>query len=120
MSYANRTESLQRQIDDAIAEGWRIESETPERVVLVKRNVGSLGVHLIVALLTGWWSFGLVNLVYGAYKYLNDSQRRVLREGTACPECGASVAADASYCQNCGTELPRTAADVETETTSAS
>ncbi|MFC7081205.1 zinc ribbon domain-containing protein [Halorussus caseinilyticus] len=118
MSYANRSESLQRQIDDAIADGWRIESETPERVVLVKRNVGSLGVHLILALLTGWWSFGLVNLVYGGYKYLNDSQRRVVREGTACPECGASVAADASYCQHCGTDLG--AAGTETTTTSES
>ncbi|WP_137283713.1 zinc ribbon domain-containing protein [Halorussus salinisoli] len=118
MSYANRTERLQRQIDDAIADGWRIESETPERVVLVKRNFGSLGVHLIIALLTGWWSFGVINLVYGAYKYLNDSQRRVLREGEACPECGASVSPSATYCQNCGTELPGTT--VETETTSAS
>jgi ribosomal protein S27AE len=119
MSYANRTESLQREIDDAIAEGWRIESETPERVVLVKRNVGSLGVHLALALLTAWWSFGLVNLVYGAYKYLNDSQRRVLREGTACPECGASVAADASYCQNCGVELPGGAVEAKSESIDA-
>ena len=109
MSYATanvRSERLQRQIDDAIAEGWKIETETPERVVLVKRNVGDLVVHLVLAVLTGWWSFGLVNLVYGAYKYLNDSQRRVLRDAVACPECGASVPAGASYCQNCGTEIP--------------
>jgi ribosomal protein S27AE len=124
MSYANRSENVQREIDAAIADGWRIESETPERVVLVERNVGSLGVHLILAVLTGWWSFGLVNLVYGAYKYLNDSQRRVLREGTACPECGASVSPDASYCQNCGTDLPGATVEsevrTESETTSAS
>ncbi|WP_435180022.1 zinc ribbon domain-containing protein [Halorussus sp. AFM4] len=116
MSYANRSENLQREIDDLIARGWRIESETPERVVMVKRNVGSLGVHLLLAILTGWWSFGLVNLVYGGYKYLNDSQRRVIREGTSCPECGASVAPDASYCQNCGTELLDVEAAGVTET----
>ncbi|WP_276300232.1 zinc ribbon domain-containing protein [Halorussus lipolyticus] len=123
MTYGNRSERLQREIDDAIADGWRIESETPERVVLVKRNLGSIGVHLILAVLTGWWSFGVVNLVYGAYKYLNDSQRRVLRDGAACPECGASVAPNASYCQNCGTGLDSEAvgfgtdAATETETT---
>ncbi|UPV72952.1 zinc ribbon domain-containing protein [Halorussus limi] len=116
MSYANRSENLQREIDDAIARGWKIESETPERVVLVKRNVGNLAVHLILAVLTGWWSFGLVNLVYGGYKYLNDAQRRVVREGTACPECGASVSPDASYCQNCGTELPGPPVEAEAET----
>jgi len=111
MSYASRSERLQRRIDDAVADGWRIESETPERVVLVKQTVGSLWVHLVLAVLTAWWSFGLINLVYGGYKYLNDTRRRVLREGTACPECGASVSPDASYCQHCGTEL----ADAERE-----
>jgi hypothetical protein len=108
MSYGRtntRSERLQREIDDAIAAGWKIETETPERVVLVKRTVGSLGVHLVLAVLTGWWSFGLVNLVYGAYKYLNDTQRRVLRDATPCPECGASVATDANYCKNCGAEV---------------
>ena len=115
MSYTKtRSESLQRRIDDAIAEGWKIETETPERIVLVKRNFGDLGVHVFLALLTGWWSFGLVNLVYGGYKYLNDSQRRVLRDERACPECGASVAADAEYCQNCGTEMPAMTAGTRT------
>ena len=119
MSYANRSERLQREIDDAIADGWQIESETPERVVLVRRNYGSLGVHLILAVLTGWWSFGVINLVYGGYKYLNDSQRRVLRDGEACPECGASVASGASYCQNCGSDLARGASDTVTGTDTA-
>jgi RNA polymerase subunit RPABC4/transcription elongation factor Spt4 len=108
MSYtANaRSQRLQRKIDDAIANGWEIETETPERVVLVKRTVGDLGVHLVLAVLTAWWSFGLVNVAYGAFKYVNNAQRRVLRDDRACPECGASVAADAEYCSNCGAEMP--------------
>jgi ribosomal protein S27AE len=110
MSYTatNRSERLQHEIDDAIAEGWKIETETPERVVLVKRTVGDLGVHLILAVLTGWWSFGVVNLVYGAYKYLNDAQRRVVRDRAACPECGASVDTGANYCQHCGNDIAET------------
>ncbi|WP_158057881.1 zinc ribbon domain-containing protein [Halorussus halophilus] len=107
--YAKRTEDLQREIDDAIVEGWRIESETPERVVLVKRNYGDLGIHVLLAVLTAWWSFGLINIAYGAFKYVNDSQRRVLRDSRSCPECGMSVAADAEYCQHCGAEMPATA-----------
>ncbi|WP_132056995.1 zinc ribbon domain-containing protein [Halorussus amylolyticus] len=110
MSYtpATRSERLQRQIDDAIADGWKIETETPERIVLVKRTVGDLGVHIVLAILTAWWSFGLVNVVYGGYKYLNDSQRRVLRDDRGCPECGVSVPAGANYCANCGTDLAET------------
>ena len=114
MSYATtnaKSERLQREIDEAIAAGWKIETETPERVVLVKRNFGDLGVHLILAVLTAWWSFGLVNSAYGVYKYLNDSKRRVLRDSIACPECGASVPSGASYCQNCGTDVTGIAAN---------
>lgn len=112
--YAKRTEDLQREIDDAIVEGWRIESETPERVVLVKRNYGDLGIHVLLAVLTAWWSFGLINIAYGAFKYVNDSQRRVLRDSRSCPECGMSVAADAEYCQHCGAEMPATAPSTAT------
>lgn len=126
MSYATtnaRSERLQREIDAAITEGWKIETETPERVVLVKRNFGTLGVHLLLAVLTGWWSFGFVNLAYGAYKYVNDSRRRVLRDTAACPECGSSVPMGASYCQNCGTDVsgvgPGVGAATGADTTSA-
>lgn len=115
MSYVtDRSANLQRRIDDAIADGWRIESETPERVVLVKRNYGDLGLHVLLAVVTAWWSFGLVNLVYGGYKYLNDSQRMVLRDERTCPECGVSVSADAEFCPNCGTQLPAVTAGVRT------
>lgn len=120
MSYdsraTGRTESLQRELDDAIVEGWRIESETPERVVIVKRDYGDLGIHVLLAVLTAWWSFGLINIAYGAFKYVNDSQRRVLRDSRSCPECGLSVAADAEYCQHCGTEMPMVTTTVATET----
>ena len=73
-----RSQRARREIEDAISMGWRIDSETPERVVLVKREFGSVGVHLIIALLTFWWTMGVGNVAYAAYKYFNDSQRRVV------------------------------------------
>lgn len=102
-----RSERIRREIDAALQAGWTIEDESPERVVLVKRNYGDLGVHVIIALLTAWWSFGVLNAVYAAYKYLNDSRRRVLWEsGRSCPNCGDPAAADADYCRACGEDLP--------------
>jgi hypothetical protein len=49
-----RSERARREIEDALAAGWRIESEGPHRVVLVDREFGSVGGHLVVALLTFW------------------------------------------------------------------
>ena len=120
-SHTRRTEELQRQIDEAIVEGWRIESETPDRIVLVKREYGNLGVHVLLAVLTAWWSFGLINVAYAAFKYANDSQRRVLRDSQTCPECGTAVPAGARYCEHCGAELPATTGSPRvTETSEAS
>lgn len=73
-----RSERSRREIEDALATGWRIESETPERVVLVDRQFGDIGVHLIIALLTAWWTMGLGNVAYAAYKYFNDTKRRIV------------------------------------------
>ncbi|WP_135822626.1 zinc ribbon domain-containing protein [Halostella litorea] len=102
-----RTERIRREVDEALRAGWTIEDESSERVVLVKRSYGSLGVHAVIAVLTAWWSFGVVNAVYAGYMYLNDSSRRVLWESDrSCPNCGTRAAADAEYCSNCGEDLP--------------
>lgn len=71
-------DSVRREITELVESGWRIESETPERVTLVKRNFGSAKAHLIIALLTIWWLVGIPNVLYAAYKYFDDSERTVV------------------------------------------
>ena len=108
-----RSNRLQREIDDLVAEGWTIEDEDRHRVVLVDREFGSVASHILVALLTVWWTMGLGNVVWGAYNYVSRSQRQVLWERrTNCPTCGAEVSGDAAYCPSCG-------ADVESHGTDA-
>lgn len=101
-----RSTRLERQVDDLVAQGWTIEEETPDRVVMVDREYGSVGSHLLVALLTIWWTMGIGNVLWGAYNYVSNSRRRVLWEERAdCPNCGADVSADAAYCPSCGEDL---------------
>lgn len=71
-------ESYRRQVTTMIESGWRVEEDTPERVTLVKREFGSPGVHLVLAILTIWWAMGVPNLLYAAYRYFRDSQRTVV------------------------------------------
>ncbi|SEW00670.1 zinc ribbon domain-containing protein [Natrinema salifodinae] len=103
-----RSKRLQREIDDLVAQGWRIEEETPDRIVLVDREFGSLASHVLVALLTFWFTMGLGNVVWAAYNYVSKSRRRVLweeRDATTCPSCGADVPTSADYCPSCGEDV---------------
>lgn len=67
-------------IDDKKVEGWDVKSRQGDRVILVKRGWGSLGSHLLVALLTAWWTFFIGNAVYAAYKYFMDTDQMVIRK----------------------------------------
>lgn len=61
-------------------------------MTLVNREVGSAGGHLLVAVLTIWWTMGVGNLLYGAYKYLADSERTVVwKNGPDGPDERAST-----------------------------
>lgn len=71
-------ETYRRQVTRMIESGWRVEEDTPERVTLVRREYGSPGVHLVLAIFTIWWAMGVPNLLYAAYKYFTDSQRTVV------------------------------------------
>lgn len=71
-------DAFRREVTELVESGWRIESETPKRITLVKRNFGSARNHLIIALLTIWWLMGVPNVLYAAYKYFDDSDRTIV------------------------------------------
>lgn len=78
------TERYRDEVTRLVEAGWRIEDETPERVVLVDRDYGDPTVHVLLAVLTLWWSFGAVNLLYGLYRYLATAERTVVwKDGRA-------------------------------------
>ena len=74
----DHTDSYRREVTAKVESGWRIEDETPDRITLVRREFGDLGVHVIIAVLTLWWTMGLGNVLYAVYKYFTESQRTIV------------------------------------------
>ena len=72
------SQRLERRIGQESVDGWRLESIEGERAVLKKPNYGSVFGHVLVLFLTGWWTFGLGNVVYAAYRFLNDSEYKIV------------------------------------------
>lgn len=74
------SEPMQKRIEDEEIEGWELYEERADKVVLVKRKYGTLGGHALIAILTVWWTAGLGNATYAAYKYFFDADKKVIRE----------------------------------------
>ena len=81
MSVEEKQDRLQRKIDDAMAEGWKLKDHQGDRAVM-SRNRGGYGSfwwHLVVLILTVWWTAGLGNIAYAWWYHRKQAQRRVLR-----------------------------------------
>lgn len=71
---------LERRIGQEAINGWRLTSIEGDRAVLKRSSFGSTLGHVLIAVLTVWWSFGLLNLVYAAYAYHTHSEYKVVDE----------------------------------------
>jgi len=72
-------EELTRKVEDYKVEGWSVKEEHDNRVVMHKPNFGTMIGHLLVAVFTLWWSFGVGNLVYLGFCYLKRTPQTVVR-----------------------------------------
>jgi len=53
-----------RTVDDFITQGYAIISEGAESIKLRKKTWGSVGGHVLVVIIFGWWTFLISNLIY--------------------------------------------------------
>lgn len=67
-------DEFRRRVEGHLARGWTIEHDYGDRVVLVDRDVGSIGVHVLLLVFTG----GVGNLIYAWYRYTTGAKRRYL------------------------------------------
>ena len=58
----------ERTVDDLAVQGYKIKSRSDTTAMLEKPDWGSASGHVIVALLTVWWTLGLGNLIYALVK----------------------------------------------------
>lgn len=72
-------DGFRRRIEDLTVEGWEVKHDYGNRVVMVDRGFGSLGIHALLLVFTG----GLGNLAYAWYNYSPGADRLELRaDGT--------------------------------------
>jgi predicted RNA-binding Zn-ribbon protein involved in translation (DUF1610 family) len=76
---ASARTDFRRRVEDLTVEGWDVKHDYGDRVVMVNRGFGSLGIHALLLVFTG----GLGNLLYAWYRYSPGAERIELRaDGT--------------------------------------
>lgn len=61
--------AMERTTDEYITRGYRLMSEGGTSTRLKERDWGDSGMHVFIALFTGWWTLGFFNALYAVYSY---------------------------------------------------
>ena len=77
--------------DDFMTQGYVIVREGETSILMRKGTWGSGGNHVIVAVLTIWWTAGLGNLVYALVAH-NSADQVMLRLEVPAPDYSAPIA----------------------------
>jgi len=63
---------LEQAIEDAQAEGWKLENSSDNVASLTKNGtLGGLAGHTLVFITTCWFTFGLGNVAFALYRYIS-------------------------------------------------
>lgn len=68
---------MEKVIDDFITQGYKIKNQGERSTLMKKKTWGSGGMHIVVAVLTLWWTLGIGNAVYAIYKYLTAEEVQI-------------------------------------------
>ncbi|MEZ3164204.1 zinc ribbon domain-containing protein [Halorubrum sp. RMP-47] len=69
--------AFRRRVQDHLDAGWDVERDDGDRVILVDRGIGAVGVHILLFIFTS----GIGNLLYGWWHYSKLAERRRLVRG---------------------------------------
>lgn len=70
--HAKDRAQAEQMLDEFITQGYKVEASGETNMIVKKSTWGSLSGHLLVALLTVWWTFGIGNLVYALAVHKSD------------------------------------------------
>ncbi|WP_239641854.1 hypothetical protein [Haloterrigena salina] len=68
---------MEKVIDDFITQGYKIKNQGERSTLMKKKSWGSGGMHVVVAVLTLWWTLGLGNAAYAIYKYMTAEEVQI-------------------------------------------
>lgn len=60
--------------DDFITQGYEVRTEGQYSLLMRKKDWGSVGWHVVIAIFTIWWTIGIGNLIYAVIAHTTAEQ----------------------------------------------
>lgn len=71
------TKEMEQVIDDFITQGYKVKSRGERSSMMKKKDFGSGGMHVLIGIFLGWWTLGVANAVFAAYKYFTADEVQI-------------------------------------------
>lgn len=71
-------DEFRKRIAHEQAAGWRVKERGDDWALLHKPNFGTKDGHVLLAVTTVWWTFGLANAAYALLKYWYDTPTKLV------------------------------------------
>jgi hypothetical protein len=85
---ADTQRAFRRRVNTHLANGWEVQYDAGDEVVLVDRGFGSIGIHVLLLIFTS----GIGNVIYGWYNYSKDADRMTISTDDGVTHMGDSEA----------------------------
>ena len=72
---------MEQVTDDFITQGYKVKSSGERSTMMKEKDFGSGGMHLLVLVFLGWWTLGIANALYAAYKYFTAAEVQIKVQG---------------------------------------
>lgn len=67
-------DKMEEVIDEYITKGYKVKSRGEKNAKVKEKDYGSLGAHILIFILLGWWTLFIANILYAAYKYTSSDE----------------------------------------------
>ena len=74
-----KQKDFEREVEDKQTEGYKIEGKTDQQATLVRRTYGKAVWHIVIFLLTVWFTFGLGNFAYLLFSYFARAEKVIIK-----------------------------------------
>lgn len=71
------TKKMEQLAEDFITRGYKVKNRGERSMMMKKKTWGSATGHIVVGVLTIWWTLGLGNVVYAIYKRLTAEEVQI-------------------------------------------